>query len=131
MLLKADLKRIAQARLKDAKVLLDAERYDGATYLCGYAIELGLKLRICKTLKWNDFPEKNREFDGLLSFKTHNLDTLLRLSGIEEKVKRLHFAEWSAIKTWTPEDRYKPIGTMSKQKAVDLIQAVTVLFRIL
>ncbi|RCR70169.1 HEPN domain-containing protein [Larkinella punicea] len=51
MLLKADLKRIAQARLHDAKVLLDAGRYDGATYLCGYAIELGLKLRICKTLK--------------------------------------------------------------------------------
>ena len=36
----AELDRIARARLEDAKALLQAGRYDGATYLCGYAVEV-------------------------------------------------------------------------------------------
>ena len=42
-----DLHAIAAARLNDAKVLLENERTDGAGYICGYAIELALKARIC------------------------------------------------------------------------------------
>ena len=47
----AELRKIAKARLKDAEALLAAHRYDGAIYLCGYAVELALKARICQTLK--------------------------------------------------------------------------------
>ena len=46
-----DIKDIARARLQDADILLTSGRYDGAIYLCGYAIELALKARICQTLK--------------------------------------------------------------------------------
>lgn len=38
MIAVAELGRIAEARIADAKVLLAAGRYDGATYLCGYAV---------------------------------------------------------------------------------------------
>lgn len=41
----AELETIAQARLLDAEALIIAERYDGAAYICGYAIELSLKAR--------------------------------------------------------------------------------------
>ncbi len=51
MLDKKEVKKIARARLKDAEVLAASRRYEGAIYLCGYAVELGLKARICKTLK--------------------------------------------------------------------------------
>lgn len=51
-----DLKAIARARLRDAHLLLRAKRFDGAFYLCGYAVELALKARICRTLKWAGFP---------------------------------------------------------------------------
>jgi len=44
MLSRADLKRIATERLADAEILLKAERYDGATYLRGYVVEMMLKL---------------------------------------------------------------------------------------
>jgi HEPN domain-containing protein len=84
---KSELKELANARLEDSKILYEAKRYDGAVYICGYVIELGLKLRICKTLKWEGFPSLNREFSDFRSFKTHNLNVLLALSGIEEKVK--------------------------------------------
>jgi HEPN domain-containing protein len=47
----SELRKIARGRLKDAEVLLTAKRYDGAIYLCGYAIETALKARICHVLK--------------------------------------------------------------------------------
>jgi hypothetical protein len=42
MITTKDLRSIAKARLKDAEVLSDAKRYDGAVYLCGYAVEINL-----------------------------------------------------------------------------------------
>src|SRR6266446_3994402 len=56
MILVAELEHIARARLDDAKVLLTAGRFDGATYLCGYAVEVALKARICRVLNWSEFP---------------------------------------------------------------------------
>ncbi len=36
----AELDNIARARIEDAQALLTAGRFDGATYLCGYAFPL-------------------------------------------------------------------------------------------
>ena len=74
MLDRKDIKAIAKARLRDAQVLLRGNRFEGAIYLCGYAIELALKARICQTLKWGGYPASNKEFDDYKSFKTHDLD---------------------------------------------------------
>jgi hypothetical protein len=84
MITARNLRAIARARLRDARVLLRARRWDGAVYLCGYAVELALKARICQTLKWAGFPETPAEFKGLQSVKTHDLEMLLHLSGIED-----------------------------------------------
>jgi len=113
MLDKKEIRKIAKARLKDAEMLVSAQRFEGAIYLCGYAVELGLKARICRTLKWPGFPSTNNEFKDYRSFKTHNLDVLLHLTGIEEKIKRELFVEWSAVAEWDPESRYNPIGNAS------------------
>jgi hypothetical protein len=118
MLLKSDLKRIAQERLADAETLFMADRFDGATYLCGYVLEIMLKLRICKTLRWNGFPETRKEFEGLASFKTHDFDNLLHLSGFEEKIKQSYLSEWSKVKTWSPELRYSLILPMNKSQLI-------------
>jgi len=65
--------------------------------LCGYAIELGLKKRICETLKWNEYPTSGR----YSTFKTHDLDVLLHLSGIEDNVKIHYLSEWLIVSQWT------------------------------
>ncbi len=122
-----ELRRIAADRLKDATALLNAKRYDGATYLCGYAVELTLKARICKTLKWLEFPSTNKEFENYKSFKVHNLDVLLHLSGQEEKIKTRFFAEWSSVAQWDPTSRYQSIGTVNKTDAEDMINATKTL----
>jgi HEPN domain-containing protein len=124
-----DLRKIAKARLQDAKVLFQSRRYDGATYLCGYAVEIALKARICKTLKWKGYPSTKAEFEGYKSFRTHNLDKLLHLSGYE-KIKLNLLAEWSfVVNLWSTSARYQPIGTVSRKDAQSMISATEKLLR--
>src|SRR5215212_6306727 len=102
----ADLRKIAKARLVDADVLFRAGRYDGAIYLCGYAVEIALKARICQALKWTGYPSTSKGFEGYQSFRTHDLVILLHLSGVESKIKSKYFAEWSIVATWKSDVRY-------------------------
>ncbi len=123
MLTRIELQKIARARLNDAQSLCDSKRYDGAIYLCGYAVETMLKARICKTLRWPGYPVTRKEFENYASFRTHDLDTLLNLSGVEGKIKSKLFAEWSAVAEWNPEARYKPIGSTDKEDAELMIES--------
>ena len=123
MLNRKTITQIAKARLKDARTLLSAKRFDGAVYLCGYAIELGLKSKICETLNWQGYPESRNEFENYRSFKTHDLDVLLHLSGVEAQIKKSFLAEWSAISQWNPEARYKPIGKVKHIDAKSMLTA--------
>ena len=131
MLTKKELKKIAKARLKDAEVLLSGKRFDGAVYLCGYVIELGLKAKICKTLSWEGYPASNNEFSNYKSFRTHDLDVLLHLSGVEELIKFSLLYEWSMISQWNPMKRYQPIGDANKKDAEDMIKSAATLLKIL
>lgn len=131
MITRTDLIKIARERLKDAEVLLAAGRYDGAIYLGGYVVEIALKNRICKTLKWSGFPQTRSEFQNYQSFKIHDLDVLLSLSGVETKVKTNYIAEWSAVATWNPEARYNPVGRASKTDAELMIEAAKKLLKAL
>lgn len=127
----SDLRKLARARLTDAKSLLNARRYDGAIYIGGYVVEIALKARICQTLRWNAFPESRKEFESLTTFRTHDLDVLLVLSGRERKIKTRHLAEWSAIATWDPEVRYRKPGSAMKADAELLVSSAEVLFKAL
>jgi len=131
MLTRQELQRIAKARLLDAEALFSSKRYDGSIYLCGYAVEIGLKNRICKTLNWKAFPYTRSEFQNYQSFKTHSLDVLLSLSGAEEQIKKTFFAEWSVVAKWDPEARYKTIGSATKQTAKLMIDSTRTLLRAL
>jgi len=120
---RSELKKIAQARIEDGEILLNSHRYDGSIYLCGYAVEIALKERICRTLGWSGYPSTRREFASYQSFRTHNLDVLLSLSGSEQKIKTNFLAEWSVVAEWDPEIRYKPIGSANKQEAELMIES--------
>lgn len=127
MLNQVDIKALAKARHQDARVLLRGKRYEGAIYLCGYAVELALKARICRTLKWAGYPATGREFEDYKSFKTHDLDVLLHLSGIEGRIKTQFFAEWSAVAQWNPESRYAPIGGATQADANLMVGSTKIL----
>lgn len=125
------LKSISRARLRDATVLLKAKRYDGAVYLCGYAVELALKARICRTLRWKGFPETQSEFKGYASVKTHDLEILLMFSGIEPRIKRNYLPHWSVLLDWDPEKRYQETGQVTAQEANDMISSASKLLEVI
>ena len=131
MILAKDLRAIARARFRDAQVLFSAKRFDGAFYLCGYTVELALKARICRTLKWSGFPETKHEFQGFQSIKTHDLEVLLKFAGIEGKVKGKRLAEWSKVLDWNPDKRYQSIGQSTSQQAADMIASTKKLLEVL
>ncbi len=108
----AELDNIARARIEDAQALLTAGQFDGATYLCDYAVELALKARICRTLNWTEFP-------------------LLRLSGQDARIKQNHFPLWNAVARWTVESRYNAVGVVQQPGATAMIQAAEEMVAIL
>lgn len=122
-----NITELAQARLEDASILLAAKRYDGAIYLCGYAVELALKAKICGTLNWPGYPSTTGEFKDYLSFRTHDLDVLLHLTGQEQFVKTSLLTEWSAVAQWNPNARYQTIGTTKEPDARLMISAAKLL----
>lgn len=122
-----ELETIAQARLLDAEALLGAGRYDGAIYIGGYAIELSLKARICKTLGWADFPDSSQNYR---SFRVHDLDVLLHLSGIENEIKQNHLYDWSKVAAWDSESRYKT-SSASQSNATTMLNSVKRLMTVL
>jgi len=131
MMKRAALLRLVHKRLIDSRVLLAKRRYEGAYYLCGYAVELALKACICKTLDWPEFPETSGDFKGLLSLKTHDLSILLRLSGRERRLKRSHFGDWSIVARWSPEIRYGAAQPVRKALAESMLESAREIARVL
>ncbi len=123
MISRNELRKIGRARLRDAEILYNNRRYDSAVYLCGYAVEVFLKARICRTLKWPGYPSNRSEFQRYQSFRTHDLDVLLYLSGSESKIKSQYLTEWLNIAGWNPEIRYGTIGTAGQNDALTMIMS--------
>ena len=64
-----DLQDLAELRIKEARILLDAGSYPGAFYLAGYSVECALKACIAKALaNWNA-PQNGADYTG--ETKTH------------------------------------------------------------
>jgi hypothetical protein len=127
-----ELKKLAKSRLQESEILFSNRKYDAAVYLCGYAVELALKARICKTLKWSQFPSAS--IKNPQTFKTHHLETLLGLSGIESKVKLVYHASFPMVTQtikWDPEIRYDKIGSQTRIDAENMLNSVKTLLKIL
>jgi HEPN domain-containing protein len=120
-------RKLAQSRLAEARILLSNRKYDGAAYLCGYAIELILKSRICRNLGWSIYlVSRNYE-----SFKTHNLEVLINLSGRLQKIHPKWAAEWGQFQHWNPNQRYDAVGNTKMVQAQAMIEAAEKLLKIL
>ncbi|RYE28973.1 MAG: hypothetical protein EOP42_15485 [Sphingobacteriaceae bacterium] len=118
---------LADKKLAVAEFLLLNSFYDDAYYLGGYAFELSLKAKICKTLMIADFFDfdnvrsrklpvtklKRTDKDNLYKpFKVHDYEQLLILSGLYTEfsnkiIDDLAFkADWSIISNWDESFRY-------------------------
>ena len=118
---------LSDKKLAVAEFLVTNGFYDDAYYLGGYAFELRLKAKICKTLvipNFFDFDNsrirklpvtktKRTDKDNLYKpFKVHDYEQLLILSGLYTEfsnkiITNLVFgADWSVISKWDENLRY-------------------------
>ena len=121
MITRSDLQKTAREYLQSAELLRDNQKYDISIYICGYAIEIALKDRICRTLKWRGYPATSGEFSSFRSFQTHNLEVLLDLCAVEDKVISALGGDWEVVARWNPEQRHKPRGTYTRGDANSMI----------
>lgn len=124
MATRRELKDLALLRLREAEALFAAELYDGAVYLCGYAVELALKARICRLLGTDEYPSTG-EYKRV--YAVHDLRQLLFLAGLSSKMNAGNqplFANWSVTAPWDPESRYRPAGSVSRQDALEILNAI-------
>lgn len=105
---RSEFRALAWIRLAEAEVLLRNKKPNGAYYLCGYAVECGLKACIAKKTKRYEFP--NKEFVN--KSWTHNLTQLVELAGLKGELDSKiraggDFASnWKVLEGWGEDARY-------------------------
>jgi hypothetical protein len=123
MIAKNDLEKLAQLRIDDAIILLNAGRASSAYYLAGYSVELALKACISKLFQKGVIPDKQ----FVSSIYTHKFENLISLAGLkpnldaEIKMNSQFAIFWAIATKWSEESRYELWDTVS---AVSLVQAI-------
>lgn len=128
----SEIRKLADTRLAEAKLLLDKDYCEGALYLAGYCIELLLKAKIADLLDIQNLFDDNfspKEFRK--PYYTHNLKWLLKFAGLQTKFDKAKatdmefFTNWSLIEeTWNEHCRYKQCGTCLKKDIQKFITAI-------
>lgn len=117
---RADFQKLSKLRVREAKVLLGNGCYEGAYYLLGYAVECAFKACIAKQTKRYDFPDKNLAN----CIYTHDLNTLLRFSGLEQEHRKEckndpgFESNWAIAKDWKEDSRYSTAANKDKAEAL-------------
>jgi hypothetical protein len=112
-----DFKILAELRSEEARILLGKGKQQGVYYLAGYAVECALKACIAKKTKRFEFPAK---VEYIRKLYTHELDKLLSLAGLDAQLNKdvgankVFGANWSTVKDWTEESRYRTSGLNGK-----------------
>ena len=124
MLLSRDnLIALSEMRLGEAKLLIENNRFSGAYYLAGYAIETGLKAAISKRFMAGVIPEKR----FVEKIYTHDLEALARLglaAELEIALEDPDFkANWSVTTQWSEVSRYEMIDPYM---ATEFLAAISV-----
>jgi hypothetical protein len=121
---RADFQQLADVRIEEAAALLAAQKWDGAYYLAGYAVECALKACIAKRTNQYDFPDRRfaekcftHDFDRLL--ECADLDTLLKTDMSADQLLSDH---WEIVILWDEATRY---ARKSQAEAEMLYNAIT------
>jgi HEPN domain-containing protein len=120
---KQRLVEIADEKLEDAKLLLSQGRAGNAYYLAGYAVELLLKAVLSSRFRADTLPDPT----WLRDVFTHNLERLLKLSLLDEEVRRKadvddeFKAKWAIVLEWNESTRYY---IREQRDAIALVEAI-------
>ena len=122
---RTDLQILADMRVRDAQVLIDAGCWPAAFYLAGYAVECALKACAARRFREYEVPEK----DFVQDFYTHRFEKLLHISGCNDAFyqrigKDPKFNEyWTLLLDWNEAARYN--RTKTETDARRMLEAVS------
>jgi HEPN domain-containing protein len=123
---RAEWQRLANERIADAKVLLNARRWSVAYYVAGYAVECALKSCILARLSGEaELIFEDKRFSE--KCWTHVLGQLLEFAGLRAALDAdmaidpvLQFF-WETAKDWKETSRY---ARKTRKDAEDLYEAI-------
>ncbi|GLS28786.1 HEPN domain-containing protein [Neomesorhizobium albiziae] len=127
---RAVLQALAKAKLRDAELLFQNERYSNAYYLFGYAVEIAIKSRISSVFRPDTIPDRKFVQD----IYSHDLNKLIALAGLSAELTESRAASpvfdghWSAVSDWNESSRYDMIdvfaATAMRNAMVDADQGI-------
>src|SRR4029079_7336555 len=106
---KTELQALAQAKIDDAILLYNNQRYSNAYYLAGYAIELALKACIASQFTADTIPDQSF---GVDIYGGHDLQKLIRLDVLSSELQAqsdrdVNFStNWALVAQWSEAKRY-------------------------
>lgn len=124
----ADLRRMADERIKDARALIRGKRWGFAYYVAGYSIECALKSCVLARMVYTAsiFDEKPPRY------REHRAEKLIELAGLTNELKArldasriagdMFRSNWGTVAAWDPESRYQ---SKTEVEARDLFAAIT------
>lgn len=124
--------KASRHRLDDARALLNADRWRGAMYMAGYAVECMLKAKLMRMFDCRQLRELEEELQrrGLLSAAasvySHQLGMLLRLTQRMDQLRsdRAFWPQFNMVNRWVPAWRYSA-DLSNREDAQDFLDAVT------
>jgi len=129
-----EIRELANRRIDEANLLIANNYFEGAVYLAGYAVELSLKAKICELLdipNLFDFGHNNIQSSLIKSYKSHDFEQLILLSGLRSKLQTATsenqelLTNWSILCEWSEEKRYCKCGAETLEATQEFMNAIT------
>lgn len=114
-----DLQKISRMRLREARTLFKAERFEGAYYLMGYAVECALKACIARRTKRYEFPN----VEWARQCYQHDLNKLAKTAQLYDEIWKTKDLKiyWALVKDWSVDIRYST--EVPKTRVKDMFKA--------
>lgn len=118
-----DLQLLAEERLRDAQILLNAGQWSGAYHNAGYAVECALKACVAKLTREGDLPD----LDRARGTYTHDFGILIKTALLTDEFGKMSrdsaatYKNWVIAKDWHPRSRYEQT---SESEARILLEAI-------
>jgi HEPN domain-containing protein len=123
---RADWRKLAEERVRDAKVLLDGGQWAAAYDLAGYAIECGLKSCVLAYVEKNaDIIYREKRYSE--NCWTHDIGALVKASGLdvirlaEANANPAFGVNWGHVQKWSETMRYQFAPESDAKRLYDAI----------
>jgi hypothetical protein len=120
----SEQRKVAQKRLRDARILFAGEAWRGCMYIAGYHLECRLKAKLLELYRCSNLKELHEKIGELAL--SHNLEELMKATGRIAQLRqtRENWYDFSTCLKWKTSWRYDPEDGQEKL-AEGFISAVT------